>query len=332
MKATTAYKELNRISRPQSGHERSAARRGRHRREVEATRTTVPIDIGRVRSALFLPDSPQPAYSPSTLPPREVTEGLAATWLMVMEAAGRETAECADRALRGLPSDVATAVAAVLSAATLRMTQYLDWGYIEAGFVELTRLRHLQADLAGYGKHTASETVFNVLAGALQALPERGRQEIDAGLTSQAEALLVGYRLGRLLEHIDTSGDIAAGRLLHDAGGLVMHYRHSTLGRQADAELCLSFRSDCGFLSFLPDPSGGLGLLVSPGGTGTYEAAASSGALSPAAVRSMRRFVTGYRGVPMDGEISPHTRAARLCSLIGLEVREGRGYLRGAGR
>ena len=256
----------------------------------------------------------------ASLPPGRQTTVLAMGWISTIFGASRspQTSESSRRALREtldliptLPKEAAIAFAAVNGICSLRLQADVDWLLLRRGIVELTRLPHLQRQLAQYGRGGGGgRSIYNLLAGSFAQLPLRGPAQIDNGAISASDAVRALVELAHLEATVDSAADLAAGRLLHDAGQLLLHYRRANT--QAGAELCLSFRHADGVTTFFPDPDGGHTLATS-------------------AVRSMRTFVRSYSGPPMSGELSPHSKAERLARLVGLAVKGRRGHLLPAG-
>jgi hypothetical protein len=209
-----------------------------------------------------------------------------------------------------LPREAAIAFRTVSSLCFVRLRADVDWPLLRRGIVELTRLPHLQNQLVHYGRGGAIGSVFGLLSRAFQRLPLWRRQQVGSGAIRASDAGKACWELAHLNGTMDAAADLAAGRLLHDAGHLLLHYRLAA--SQAQAALCLSFRQSDGVMSVLPDRNGGR-------------------RLGPSSVRSMRAYVRAYSGPPMSGKLSRHG-GEPLARLVGLTVRDGRGYLLPAGR
>jgi hypothetical protein len=209
-----------------------------------------------------------------------------------------------------LPREAAIAFRTVSSLCFVRLRADVDWPLLRRGSVELTRLPHLRNQLVHYGRGGAIGSVFGLLSRAFQRLPLWRRQQVGSGAIRASDAGKACWELAHLNGTVDAAADLAAGRLLHDAGHLLLHYRLAA--SQAQAALCLSFRQPDGVMSVLPDRNGGR-------------------RLGPSSVRSMRAYVRAYSGPPMSGKLSRHG-GERLARLVGLTVKGGRGYLLPAGR
>jgi hypothetical protein len=200
-------------------------------------------------------------------------------------------------------------------ACRLRLDAPIDWPELIAGAAEITSLPHLEAELKSFGRRGLFPPLLGAMVGQIQLAPETCARQLQKGIGNPAAVTraLDGWRL--VMEHISGAVDLASGRVLCDAGELVLHYRYSPT--PGAGELCLSRRWESGFLSFYPPQESRSplsGLRIPP--------------IGRRAIATLRRFVASYSGAPMSGELSPHPAAARLCRLIGLEVREGRGHLR----
>jgi hypothetical protein len=193
-----------------------------------------------------------------------------------------------------------------MGALTLRASANHDWWRLRKNTLAITDCAELRKDLEHYAKKIhGNGDIFRFLSGPVQAMPETLPQAVSRGEISAKAAATYALYMGFCMGHIDAAADLCAGRVLHETKHLVLHYRYAK--KQRDAELCLSFRSDDGFLSFYP-----------------FNRVHK---LSASCVRSMRSFVRSYCGPLMAGELSPHNEAARLCRLIGLQVRDGYGFL-----
>jgi len=186
----------------------------------------------------------------------------------------------------------------------------LDLEEALASLLALTSRLNLQGALRGYGQRLPNQQPFSAING-LKSLHERRLLELAPGWHDHPRAGEIVDRiqvLGHIDCHLDAAADIAAGRCVHDAGQLVLHRRARDADDKHNRELCLSFRSADGCLSFFPR---------------------KGERLKPEAVRSMRAFVSSYSGETLSGTISPHPMAARVCRLAGLRVEGGRGVLEG---
>ncbi|WP_216905744.1 hypothetical protein [Synechococcus sp. CCY 0621] len=265
----------------------------------------------------------------AALSPKQNTEALAGTWLRValtglaredttgqsaLALLGMGTGKARERALLRrvfdqlavIPHEGVTAFCAIQTLCRNRLHTRIDWSMLRRGLVLILHRPELQRELRTYGLGRSSEAIFGVLRGAFNTLPDlivatRLHTEMPA-----AEMALISCELTHLECSLEASADIAAGRVLHDAGELVLHHRSG--GGKRRPELCLSFRHSDGVLSFLPDVRG-------------------SRRLSPSTVRSMRKFVRSYQGPAISGDLAAHSQSQHLCHLVGLEVRNGRGYL-----
>jgi hypothetical protein len=175
--------------------------------------------------------------------------------------------------------------------------------------VWLTQAPELQDNLLRYGQRETNRP-FSLIHGLIDAGHRVCRSHVQAwqrhprllDIADQIKAF------SHLDCHLDAAADIAAGRCVHDAGQLVLHRRRRDEDDNDCQELCLSFRSADGCLSFFPR---------------------KGERLQSEAVRSMRAFVSSYRGETLSGTISPHPMAARVCRLAGLRLDGGRGVLEG---
>ncbi len=190
-----------------------------------------------------------------------------------------------------------------------RLSPLHDWARLRQHVISLTDIPQfadgLRAFGSGPGPAGRGMALYSMMTGSMLGAAFNLTSALSEGGLSQAEAwpitqfwLLVG-------DHVDNAADIAAGRVLCDAGELVLHYRHAE--RLKDAELCLSHRAADGLLHFHPDPAVSL--------------------VPVGAIRKLRKFVHQYKGSTMAGKISEHPAAARLCRAIGLTVRNDHGFL-----
>jgi hypothetical protein len=210
-----------------------------------------------------------------------------------------------------LPREAAIAFRTVSSLCFVRLRADVDWPLLRRGIVELTRLPRLQEQLADYGREGAIGSVFGLLSGGFLRLPVWRRQQVRSGAIRASDAGKACWELAHLNGTLDAAADLAADRLLYDAGQLLLHYRLAA--SQAQAALLLSFRQADGVMTVLPERNDG------------------GRRLGPSAVRSMRAFVRAYSGPPMSGKLSRHG-GEPLARLVGLTVRDGRGFLLPAGR
>jgi len=213
----------------------------------------------------------------------------------------REVADLAS----SLPREAAIAFRTVSSLCFVQLRADADWPLLRRGVVELTRLPRLREQLTDYGRGGAIGSVFGLLSSAFLRLPVWRRLQVCSGAIRASDAGKACWELAHLNATMDAAADLAAGRLLHDAGQLLLHYRLAD--SQAQAALCLSSRRPDGVVSILPERNGGR-------------------RLGPSSVRSMRAFASAYSGPPMSGKLSRHG-GEPLARLVGLTVRDGRGYL-----
>lgn len=209
-----------------------------------------------------------------------------------------------------LPREAAIAFRTVSSLCSVQLRADADWPMLRRGIVELTRLPRLQGQLIHHGRGGVSGSVFCVLSGAFQRLPMWRQQQVRSGAISAADAGRACWELAHLNGTIGAAADLAAGHLLHDAGQLVLHHRRQ--GAQPQPELLLSFRQSDGVMTCLPERNGG------------------GRRLGPSSVRSMRAFVRAYSGPLLSGKLS-RFRGEPLARLVGLTIKDGRGYLLPAG-
>lgn len=101
-----------------------------------------------------------------------------------------------------------------------------------------------------------------------------------------------------MMETIKAASNIAAGRLLHDAGDLVLHYIDASTIE--DSELCLSRR--------LKD------------GTLTFQRVVGLPPVRLSAIKSMRAFIRRYKGPRLAGKFTDHPMSERLCNLVGIKT------------
>jgi hypothetical protein len=133
-------------------------------------------------------------------------------------------------------------------------------------------------------------------------LPGRMQTARAQGLMNAKDLYLYAINQAAIADHIEQQGNLAQGRLLFDAGALVLSYT-------SGYELCLSFRSKVGFLSHYP--------------VAQMRCLHSS-------VKQMRNYINHYDGRKFCGHISSHASAARLCKLVGLKVQGQCAWLRPA--
>jgi hypothetical protein len=246
-----------------------------------------------------------------TIPPTTFTQYMGAAWLIIMKSSWQQLDQPTKLRLHvlfSLPEPVWVAYAELQGALILRPSAKHDWNRLRQNAITIAWCPELRDELIRYASREPSETcigIFHTLSGPVHAIPEKIPEATADGVISAADGLVYALHMDNCVGHIDAVGDLYAGRVLHAAGRLVLHYRYAE--RQQDAELCLSFCSDDGFLCFFP--------------------AGGSATLPTACVRSMQSFVRSYEGPRMAGKISPHSAAARLCRLIGLQVRDGYGIL-----
>ncbi len=194
----------------------------------------------------------------------------------------------------------------------------IPWATLGAHAVTMTSDPFLVPLLAAWGA-PAVEAVpklifpFSVIKGFSEGAVQRLGDAHKALGASRDERGVIGLFLGLIVDHLDQAANLAAGRTLHDAGHLVLH-RSVGLADGTGRDLCLSCRSRDGLLRYWPHPSKHL----------------RREPLPPSCIRSMRAFVRNYIGPPIEGPITAHPQAARLCRLIGLHVENGRGFLRPA--
>jgi hypothetical protein len=138
--------------------------------------------------------------------------------------------------------------------------------------------------------------MLSVITGMCQGhLPGRLQMARAQGLMNAKDLDLYAMNQAAIGYHVEQQANLTQGRLLFDAGALVLHYSRGN-------ELCLSFRSMVGFLSHYP--------------------VAETRCLN-SSVKQMRCYINHYDGRKFYGHISSHASAARLCELVGLKV-EGR--------
>ena len=212
-----------------------------------------------------------------------------------------------------IPQSIAKGFMSFQGVTMLRLIPNHDWPGLRQFVIDLAAAPALQEGLKPFGLGSRTDApglkLFGVMNGAGRRWAQRFAMEVTSKVLSERDAHFIAGQFLPINDHIESAADLACGRVLCDAGGLVLHYRQAE--RLQDAELCLSFRSPDGLLSFFPT---------------NYSAP-----VSPQAVRTLRRFVADYKGPKMAGKISNHPQAARLCRLIGLTIRNGHGFLGGRG-
>jgi hypothetical protein len=176
-----------------------------------------------------------------------------------------------------------------------------DWDRVRKNLLLITQHPLLQPALRAFGLGgDANAPMLQIIRNA-----NGSQRALLAGDKPRTQELFeFGERWIPLDDHLESAGDLAAGRILCDAGRLVLHYRRAE--RLEEAELCLSCRSNDGLLSFFP---------------------LDRNRLPIKAIRILRRFTKDYQGPRMAGKISPHPAALRLCKAIGLATRHGYGFL-----
>jgi hypothetical protein len=185
----------------------------------------------------------------------------------------------------------------------------LDWLQIRGRLVEfmdhpLAREGCRRRDSCKDSEFADLAWIPGMLAGDIRAATQEAVAAVQAGKKTLSEVVAIGAQLDLMDSHIQAVEDITCGRLLYRAGRLHLHYRKAE--KITDAELCLSHRSADGILSFFPEP-------------------ASRVRISD--IRKMRHFTASYKGPTINGMLSDHPQAARLCRLVGLNVRHGYGFL-----
>jgi hypothetical protein len=246
--------------------------------------------------------------------PTHVTKLSGISWLFVVKSGIEQMPEKARSNLKtilNLPLDLLTAFAEVMGSISLVVHPNHDWHLLRSNVISIGDSNLLAKGFADYARnrHLSSEAgsiMMGLVGGAVSCLPEKIRALSESKFLSFDDFKLLVDHVTMIESHFDAVCDLAAGRVLHDAEKLVLHFRGN--GPIADAELCLSFRAPDGLLSFFPDPTGC--------------------SLPVKAIKSVRHFVKSYRGQMIAGEISPHRNAKRLCAMCGLDVSNGHGFLR----
>lgn len=210
-----------------------------------------------------------------------------------------------------LPRELCTAFSEIIGCTFVVIHPNHDWNRLRSQAILLGSSDFLCKGFIDYAKnnHGSQEVgmaMMGLISGAFTQLPEKVRLLASKRLLTFEDFSALVDRVTLIESHLNAVCDLAAGRVLCDANQLVLHYRGN--GPITDAELCLSYRAPDGLLSFFPTTS--------------------SSHPPVKAVQSIRAFVESYKGPTMAGEISPHRNAMRLCSLCGLDISHGHGFLR----
>lgn len=191
---------------------------------------------------------------------------------------------------------------------TLKPHANADWSRLRHNLVSITTAPELQEGLRAFSSNEPSEgfgkNIISLMQGSLYGWPINALRYQLTGDLTETQVTLMKREIKKLGDHLESQSDLANGRLLCDAGQLVLHYRRAK--HQKDSELCLSYRHPDGLLTFH----------LVEGTPIPFDA-----------IKKLRAFIGSYRGVKMAGEISNHPSAERLCRLIGLSIRHGHGIL-----
>jgi hypothetical protein len=188
-----------------------------------------------------------------------------------------------------------------------------DLALLRRHIVSLAQIPEFAVGLKAFGlgpdARGRGRTLYRLMNGSMLGAGQHLKCSVlEDKLSKEAFVSIVQFWL-LAGDHVESAGDIAAGRVLCDAGELVLHYRRAE--RLHDAELCLSHRAADGLLHFNPDPE--------------------APSISASAIRKLRAFVRQYKGPKMAGKISDHPGAPRLCRAIGLQTKQGYGFLQEQG-
>ena len=206
--------------------------------------------------------------------------------------------------------DVFKAVGRLLGVAVFAPLPNLDWESLQRDIVLIVNNNNMHRALVDWDNGLMSlnplSYFFANFSGIVQAmLPQQLQTYLYKKLITEQECMQIVTQFSVLFDYLSTVADVEGCRVLYQTDDLILHHRKP--GNGSLGELCLSFIQDNGFMSFFP--------------------LTTSKKVKPSSIKTMRAYVSSYKGPEYYGDISPHPDSKRLCSLINLKIRQNKAYL-----